>query len=381
MTYKVDTPVAVPSRNIVAIMASSGLGGGIERYCDWLLDSVEKTGSNVTRLALLQRGQKPSFRRKVAFVLRCHRTLRQMRTRGPLTLLICHPSLALATLPMTAIDGNAFADAWVLFHGDDIWSLRSPTIHAIRRYGPRLLTVSTFSSGALASLGNAHILSPGFRRSWYDTLVNTQRTARCSGAPLRLLTVFRLSAAREKGLPEILDAIALLRYPRHCHLTIAGSGRMPDDLHTRVRTLPNVTVVADPADPELASLYSRADLFVLATRTAVGPPATGEGFGIVLVEAQLTGTPVIAPAHGGSNDAFLPDITGLQPEDQSSRALATVLESLLDNSPLLSRMSTNAMTWARATFEPDRSTREAQRLVLGRSESRLRSASSLRVIE
>jgi len=365
VTITVDTPVAVPSRDIVAIMASSGLGGGIERYCDWLLDSLEQTGSNVTRLALLQRGQKPSFRRKAAFVLRCHHTFRQMRTRGPLTLLICHPSLALATLPMTAIDGNAFANAWVLFYGDDIWSVHSPTRLALRRGARRLLTISTFSSGALASLGNAHILPPGFRRTWYDTLVNTQRTARHGGAPLRLLTVFRLGAAHEKGLPEILDAIALLEHQHPCHLTIAGSGRMPEDLHDRVHALPGVTVVTDPDDRDLASLYSDADVFVLATRTSIGPPASGEGFGMVLVEAQLTGTPVVAPAFGGCNDAYIRNVTGLRPRNESATALAETLRILAADPSKLAHLGRNARQWTTAAFHPDRTANEAARMIFG----------------
>ena len=79
------------------------------------------------------------------------------------------------------------------------------------------------------------------------------------------------------------------------------------------------------SDRELARQLAGADLFVLATRSRGGRHTSGEGFGLVLLEAQVAGTPVVAPAHGGSHDAYIEGITGLAPMDETAGSLARVM--------------------------------------------------------
>ena len=74
------------------------------------------------------------------------------------------------------------------------------------------------------------------------------------------------------------------------------------------------------SDNELAHELAAADLFVLATQTRSGRGSVGEGFGLVLLEAQAAGTPVIAPAYGGSHEAYVEGVTGMAPTDESVEA-------------------------------------------------------------
>jgi glycosyltransferase involved in cell wall biosynthesis len=92
---------------------------------------------------------------------------------------------------------------------------------------------------------------------------------------------------------------------------------------------------------------------VLATRTRAGRDAVGEGFGLVLAEAQVAGTPVIAPAYGGSRDAYLDGVTGVAPAGESAGDLAEVLRQLLRHPGLLAEMGKRAAEWARECFAPD----------------------------
>ena len=74
---------------------------------------------------------------------------------------------------------------------------------------------------------------------------------------------------------------------------------------------------------------------------------------------------MIAPAHGGSDNAFLDGITGLKPSDESAESLEAVLRTLLSDSSVLRRLGDNARTWARAAFDPGRREREVAQLLLG----------------
>ena len=86
-------------------------------------------------------------------------------------------------------------------------------------------------------------------------------------------------------------------------LTICGSGNPPADLLRLVSGHSWCTLRPDISDDDLAHELAVADVFVLATQTRRGRGAVGEGFGLVLLEAQVAGTPVIAPAYGGSREA------------------------------------------------------------------------------
>jgi glycosyltransferase involved in cell wall biosynthesis len=115
-------------------------------------------------------------------------------------------------------------------------------------------------------------------------------------------------------------------------------------------------VLDSPSLADLVAEYKQATLFVLATRTRFQDRTnpSGEGFGIVLAEAQLTGLPVVAPASGGSNDAYLDGLTGTRPSDETPKALAATITGVLAEGQSLQRMSENAAIWAAARYDPDR---------------------------
>jgi glycosyltransferase involved in cell wall biosynthesis len=108
------------------------------------------------------------------------------------------------------------------------------------------------------------------------------------------------------------------------------------------------------SDDDLARELAAADLFVLATQTKSGRGAVGEGFGLVLLEAQAAGTPVIAPAYGGSREAYIEGVTGIAPTDESAEALARTLHAALKDPARLARMGRHAAQWTRQAFAPER---------------------------
>ncbi len=74
---------------------------------------------------------------------------------------------------------------------------------------------------------------------------------------------------------------------------------------------------------------------------------------MVLLEAQVAGTPVVGPAFGGSHEAFLHEVTGDAPVDETVQALSAVLDRLLKDPARLEQMARQAAQWSRQCFAPD----------------------------
>jgi glycosyltransferase involved in cell wall biosynthesis len=120
-----------------------------------------------------------------------------------------------------------------------------------------------------------------------------------------------------------------------------------------VRQHPRCTLRPGCTDWGPTHELARADLFVLATRTRGGRASFGERFGLVLLEAQVTGTPVVGPAYGGSGDAHLDRVTGIALVNESAGDLAKVLDQLLRDRARLAAMGRRAAEWARERFSPE----------------------------
>jgi glycosyltransferase involved in cell wall biosynthesis len=140
-----------------------------------------------------------------------------------------------------------------------------------------------------------------------------------------LLFVGRLDS--QKGAEVALRALADLRGPAAAlPLRLVGSGPLGSDLHRLAKELG----VADRLhwesglpQPELASRYRRA--------AAVLVPGSHEGLGLVAVEAQLSGAPVIAAASGGLLDVVADGQSGwtFRPGDPS--ALAGAIQRVVEH--------------------------------------------------
>jgi phosphatidyl-myo-inositol dimannoside synthase len=341
---------------------SRGLGGGIERYLQTVESAFDDAGVASRRVDLSRPG--PAGHR----VLLAEATSALASMAGPARprLVVGHRSL----LPVAAVLARTrrVGGISVVCHGSDVWKSRRTPRSGLEswlmsRHDVRLVAVSSFTAGALLPHGLATILPPGLSRAWFGELARAAdreaagREAAATDvterAGLGVMTAFRLAEWRDKGLPQLTAALAALGRG-DLRLTVCGSGTPPADLVAHVRRYPWCTLRPGLNDAELAARFAQASLFVLATRTRPGRRPSGEGFGLVLLEAQVAGTAVVGPAHGGSPGAYLDGITGETPRDESVPALAEVLDRLLARPARLGQMGARGARWARARFDPDR---------------------------
>ena len=341
-----DPGVADP---VLLLAPSRGLGGGIERYVHTVEWAFDACGVAHQRIDLAYPGPVGHLRLLVESAARLG------RRSEPVRVVVAHPAL----LPTAALLARArrVAGISVICHGSDVWGSRSgPRWYAesrlMRRDDVRVVAGSSFTAGALYPGCPATILPPGLSRGWFDELVLAAAADRRPHTGIEVMTAFRLSDWRDKGLVQLTAAVASLG---RCdiRLTVCGSGAPPAGLLDHVRSYPWFTLRSGLTDRELARQLAAADLFVLATRTRAGRRPCGEGFGLVLLEAQVAGTAVIGPAHGGSPDAYLDGVTGTAPRDESVAALASVLENLLRQPAQLGQMGMRAAEWARERFAPE----------------------------
>lgn len=168
--------------------------------------------------------------------------------------------------------------------------------------------------------------------------------------PRRLLFAGRL--VEKKGVRFLLDALQMLvpEYP-DIHLFIAGDGPLRGVLegHTaNLRLGPHVTFLGALTQESLAARYQSAAVAVFPFVIAEG--GDREGLGLVTVEAQSCGCPVIASDLDVVRGVISDGETGLLTRSGDSRDLARSIRLVLDDAALASKLARNGRASAVARF-------------------------------
>lgn len=148
------------------------------------------------------------------------------------------------------------------------------------------------------------------------------------GRPLQILYVGRLAV--EKGISVLLDAFDLVG--PSCELTIAGTG--PLELASRGRSIERVHYLGPVPRLELGVLYSSHDVFCTATLS--------EPFGVVILEALVSGLPVIGTSVGGIPELVEHGRNGLIVAPADASALADAIRKIERDEPLRKAMAAAA---------------------------------------
>jgi len=149
-----------------------------------------------------------------------------------------------------------------------------------------------------------------------------------------LLTVSRLEAY--KGIDFVILSLnkVLRKIPNATYLVV-GDGEDKRRLESMVKRLDmekNVIFAGSVSEEELADFYNLCDVFILNSRNCLKKndfcPVGGrvEGFGMVFLEANACGKPVIGGNSGGVQDAVVDGETGIlvNPTDTNKIAGAVI---------------------------------------------------------
>jgi phosphatidylinositol alpha-1,6-mannosyltransferase len=151
-------------------------------------------------------------------------------------------------------------------------------------------------------------------------------------------TVIRALPKIRAAHPDVLYAIAGTAVEREYLMRLAAEAGVADAVQFRDA----------PGEMELVDCYQECELFVMPNRQ-IGWDV--EGFGIVLLEAQACGKPVIAGRSGGTGDAVDDGVTGCLVNGDSIVDVAAAVIRLLGNPDAAARMGRCGRERAVAQFD------------------------------
>jgi phosphatidyl-myo-inositol dimannoside synthase len=145
-----------------------------------------------------------------------------------------------------------------------------------------------------------------------------------------LLSLGRL--VKRKGVDMVISAIASLDkeiQDKICYI-VAGAGEADGYLKNLAGNLKvKVIFTGEVSDLEKWSFLNLCDIFIMPARSIDGD---FEGFGIVYLEANLYGKPVIAGRSGGVSDAVINDENGLLINPENVEEITAAIKTLVENS-------------------------------------------------
>ena len=256
---------------------------------------------------------------------------------------------------------NPGAAHLLVVHGVEVW--RKPTLvrgWATRHCVDAILSVSDFTIRQMTGFFG---MSPERFRVFpngLDVEARPRERRHASGGGHRLISVTRLSLDnRYKNIDKVILALprVLTAFPE-THYDIVGDGPWKPDLERLARE----TGVADKVhfhgtvdEAQRDAVYSAADVFVL--------PSTGEGFGIVFLEAWSFGLPCIASNRDAASEVIRDGVDGFCVDPEPDRIGEAIGALLADP---VRRRAMGAAGWQRlsTTYTHDRF-RQNLRNILG----------------
>jgi phosphatidylinositol alpha-1,6-mannosyltransferase len=226
--------------------------------------------------------------------------------------------------------------------------LRTWASDLVLRRAARVVTISEASAalvpqgddmrGSGVAAGRVHIIQPGFDAAGFARGADgaALRAELGLGSRPVMLTVGRLT--RRKGQDMVLSALPRIRaaVPDVVYLVVGApaEGESLDlaGMAAQLGVSEQVRLLGPVAPERLASLYAAADLFVMPNRTL--PNGDTEGFGLVFLEANALGKPVIGGRAGGALEAIADGESGLlvdgsQPEEIAAAAIRLLTDQAL----------------------------------------------------
>lgn len=243
-------------------------------------------------------------------------------------------------------------DALVMAHGNEVmpypagprYRLKGWLRRQVLQSARTVVCNSRYTEGlvkAIAPDARAVVIPPGVDAARFAQVVDIPAARQRLGLPTTkrlVLSVARMDAY--KGHDVVLRALAQLpaEAKQNLHYAVAGRGaHLPvlQQLAASLGVQDMVSWLGFVSDQDLPSLYGCADLFALCTRE--DPLARGvEGFGMVFLEAQAAGVPVVGTRAGGIPDAIEPGNGGWLFEQDDVGALQKLLAQLAaDVTPFL----------------------------------------------
>ncbi len=249
---------------------------------------------------------------------------------------------------------------FIYVHGEEITTSEGYDINARRRQSAiraadGIVVVSDFTKRAVQTLAGSlcppiALINNGVDLSFFHPLgKDPQLLSRYQVEnAFVFVTVCRL--VQKKGVDMALRAFQRIsrQYP-DCRYLIVGSGEYEQTLKELAAELgvdSTVRFAGEVAEEELAAHYCLGDVFVMPNRRM--PNGDTEGFGLVFLEANACGLPVIAGRDGGSPDAVRNGQNGLVVDGASVDEIENAMRMLREDAGLRQKLKDRGLEMAQS---------------------------------
>jgi len=171
------------------------------------------------------------------------------------------------------------------------------------------------------------------------------------------ISATRGSKVQYKGHDVLFEALPLAerQLGRPLRIRVVGAG---DDVERLKRVAQNLQIrdrvcfAGKVSLKELIEDYQRCGVFCMPSRVNQNPTGywTGEGFGIVYIEAAACARPVIASCEGGASETIAPDITGKLVDPRSAESVAKAIVEFLSDPVQSDEMGRAGRRWVEQHF-------------------------------
>lgn len=156
---------------------------------------------------------------------------------------------------------------------------------------------------------------------------------------------------KRKGFDVIIKAMGIIvKTIPDAKYYIAGS-QVDDNYTNYIKKLTeilgldnNIVLLGKVSNDELKELYKKSKIFAL---TPLSDEFNFEGFGLVYLEANAYGLPVVGSYENGGEDAIKDGYSGFLVKVSNPEDTAEKIIKLLSDKTLHEKMSQNAMEWSR----------------------------------
>lgn len=249
-----------------------------------------------------------------------------------------HVDLSVLHARIPGLAGIPYA---VFLHGTEVWK----ALDAGRTRA--LLGASLLLGNSRFTVEHARAVNPSLPEVKVVHLgvpARLDRAAAIASRPNRVLLLGRMSSAeRYKGHDEVLECWAAVREQvPGAVLVIAGDGDDAPRIRERARGLPGVEFVGFVDDAERERLYGESRLVMALS--------SGEGFGLVALEASVRGAAVVGLAGTVIDEIFPPGVGPVRLASREPGAVAGMVTALLRDPERAQRCADSARALVEAHF-------------------------------
>jgi phosphatidylinositol alpha-1,6-mannosyltransferase len=248
---------------------------------------------------------------------------------------------------------------WVWTYGIEVWGAAGQALAADLAWVDRAIAISGFTRDQLRAWIPAEridVIAP-----YVDTAVFTPDPSVPVQRDEVLITGRMARAEAYKGHEVLFAALPLAEemLGRPLRLRVVGDG----DLRAELEAAAKDAGIGDRVEftgripfDGLVEAYRRCAVFAMPSRVERRPAGlwTGEGLGIVYLEAQACGRPVVASTDGGAPDTVEAGRSGVLADPADPRAVAAALAELLGDPGRADEMGRAGRAFVEANFSAGR---------------------------